>query len=127
VQVILTAFVNDSGDGSASTCANLGSVAAASTTINVGPGGGGGTPGAGGGFTGTAPARGSIGLLVTSQISTPAGLAAALAAAGCPPETIAILESGIWRIYIFGAPAQVNAAFPASLAATTPFFIRCQA
>jgi hypothetical protein len=126
VQVIITVFVNDSGDGSAGTCANLPSTVAASTTQNIGPGGtttpGGGT---GGGFTGTAPARGSIGLLVTNQPSTAAGLVSALAAAGCTVESLAVLESGIWKIYINGAPAVVNAQFPGTVAATVAFFVRC--
>jgi hypothetical protein len=127
VQVILTVFINDAGDGAPGTCAALGSVAAASTTVNVG-GGGTGTPGgSGGGFTGTAPARGSIGLLVTNQASSAAGLVSALAAAGCTVESLAVLESGVWKIYINGAPAVVNTAFPGSVAATTAFFVRCAA
>jgi hypothetical protein len=101
---------------------------AASTTQNIGPGGtttpGGGT---GGGFTGTAPARGSIGLLVTNQPSTAAGLVSALAAAGCTVESLAVLESGIWKIYINGAPAVVNAQFPGTVATTVAFFVRCAA
>jgi hypothetical protein len=128
VQVIITVFINDSGDGSAGTCANLPSTVAASTTQNIGPGGtttpGGGT---GGGFTGTAPARGSIGLLVTNQPSTAAGLVSALAAAGCTVESLAVLESGIWKIYINGAPAVVNAQFPGTVATTVAFFVRCAA
>jgi hypothetical protein len=85
------------------------------------------TPPAGGagGFTGTAPAAGSIGLLVTSDASDAAGLVAALGTAGCTVESLAVLEAGTWKVYINGAPAVVNAAFPASLAATTPFFTRC--
>jgi hypothetical protein len=86
----------------------------------------GGTPGPGaGGFTGTAPGAGSIGLLVTSGESTSASLTAALATAGCTVRTLAVLTGGTWDIFINGAPAVVNAGFPASLAATTPFFVRC--
>lgn len=85
------------------------------------------TPGGTGGFTGTAPARGSIGLLVTSGASNAAGLVGALGTAGCPVESLAILEGGVWKIYINGAPAVVNAAFPASVPATTAFFVRCSA
>ena len=84
----------------------------------------GGTSGTGG-FTGTAPAAGSIGLLVTSEASDAAGLIAALGTAGCTVESLAVLEAGTWKVYINGAPAVVNAAFPASRAATTPFFTRC--
>jgi hypothetical protein len=83
-----------------------------------------GTPGTGG-FTGTAPGAGSIGLLVTSGEATSASLTAALATAGCTVRTLAVLTGGTWDIFINGAPAVVNAGFPASLAATTPFFVRC--
>ena len=77
------------------------------------------------GFIGTAPAAGSIGLLVTSGVSTPAGLVRVFGDAGCTVAVLAVLESGVWSIFVSGAPAQVNAAFPASLAASTPFFVRC--
>jgi hypothetical protein len=77
------------------------------------------------GFTGDAPAADSIGLLVTSGASTPAELITALADAGCTAESVATLTGGAWLVYISGAPDVVNAAFPTSLAATTPFFVRC--
>ena len=77
------------------------------------------------GFSGDAPAAGSIGLLVTSGVSTPAGLVRAFGDAGCTVAMLAVTESGLWSIFISGAPAQVNAAFPESLPATTPFFVRC--
>ena len=82
------------------------------------------TPAAGG-FTGTAPGPGSIGLLVTSGEATAASLTAALAADDCTVQTLAVLENGKWLIYISGAPAVVNAQFPATLDDDTPFFIRC--
>ncbi len=88
----------------------------------------GGTPGPGGatgGFTGTAPGAGSIGLLVTSGEASAASLTAALGTAGCTVQTLAVLQGGEWDIFINGAPAVVNAGFPASLPATTPFFVRC--
>jgi hypothetical protein len=86
----------------------------------------GGTPGPGGsGFTGTAPGADSIGLLVTSGEATSASLTTALGAAGCTVQTLAVLQGGEWDIFINGAPAVVNAGFPASLPATTPFFVRC--
>jgi hypothetical protein len=123
-QVLITVFINDTGNAPASTCSALGSSAAVATTVNVGAGGT--TPPAGGaGFVGTVPARGSIGLLVTAGTTNAASLATALTAAGCPPESIAVLEGGVWKIYIPLAPAVVNSAFPASLAATTAFFVRC--
>ncbi len=77
------------------------------------------------GFTGAAPAANSIGLLVTSGASTAPELVSALADAGCVVESLAILTGGVWSVYISGAPDVVNAAFPASLAASTPFFVRC--
>ncbi|MCC6238310.1 MAG: CAP domain-containing protein [Dehalococcoidia bacterium] len=84
-------------------------------------------PGAGeGGFTGSAPARGLVGLLVTSRASTAAGLSAVLSTAGCSPASIAVLEAGVWKVHVVGAPSIVNAAFPSSLPAGTPFFVRCQ-
>ena len=79
------------------------------------------------GFIGTAPGSGSIALLVTSGTCTAAGLVSALGAANCTVESLAILEGGVWKIHINGAPAIVNAAFPATLAPTTAFFVRCQA
>ena len=77
------------------------------------------------GFTGAAPAANSIGLLVTSGASTAPELVSALADAGCVVESLAVLTGGVWSVYISGAPDVVNAAFPASLAASTPFFVRC--
>ncbi len=87
-----------------------------------------GTPGGTGegGFTGSAPARGLVGLLVTSRASSAVGLSAALSTAGCAPASIAVLEAGAWKVYVVGAPAIVNAAFPTSLPSGTPFFVRCQ-
>lgn len=86
-----------------------------------------GTAAAGdGGFSGNAPGRGSVGLLVTNRVSSPAGLTAALTSAGCSAATIGVLEGGVWKIYVVGAPAIVNAAFPTSLPSSTPFFVRCQ-
>lgn len=77
------------------------------------------------GFTGTAQAAGSTGLLVTSGESMAAELISVFADAGCPVESLSILVTGAWSVYIAGAPDIVNAAFPATLAATTPFFVRC--
>ena len=87
-----------------------------------------GTPGGSGegGFAGSAPARGLVGLLVTSRASSATGLSAALTAAGCAPASIAVLEVGVWKVYVVGAPAVVNSAFPPSLPSGTPFFVRCQ-
>jgi hypothetical protein len=101
-----------------------GSAQATGTVVNPGGGGGGSTSGS---FSGTVPADGSIGLLVTTGTNNAASLISALGTGGCNVESLAVLMSGQWLIYINGAPAVVNAAFPASLADTTPFFVRCNA
>ena len=44
---------------------------------------------------------------------------------GCAVGSIGLLTSGQWSLYIVGAPAVVNQAFPATLASTSPFFVRC--
>jgi hypothetical protein len=124
-QVLITAFYNSSG--APASCPNGGNTVGASTAVNVGAGG---TPPPAQGtcsIVGQVPARGSIALLVTGGSCTAAQLVAAAASAGCTVESLAILEGGVWKIYINGAPAVVNAAFPATLAATTAFFIRCAA
>ena len=66
-----------------------------------------------------------LALLVTSVESTPDGLVAVLLDNGCTVQSLAILEGGVWNVYVNGAPPQVNAAFPATLDAITPFFVRC--
>lgn len=95
--------------------------AAASPTATPGPGAAAGE----GGFVGTAPARGLVGLLVTSTTSSATGLVTALTAGGCAPASLAVLQAGAWKVYVVGAPAVVNSAFPASLPSGTPFFVRC--
>ena len=78
-----------------------------------------------GGFTGDVPGSGSIALLVTAGEATSASLIDALADSGCTAESLGVLEGGTWLMYINGAPAVVNASFPATLPDTTPFFVRC--
>ena len=78
------------------------------------------------GFTGTVPADGSIGLLVTQGVTSGPVLANLLPAAGCEVESLGIIQSGTWYIYVNGAPAIVNAAFPTALADRTAFFVRCR-
>lgn len=130
-QVLITVFINDSGNLPSTTCngsnpAN-GNSSVASTVVNLGAASGTPSGTGAGGFTGSAPAKGSIGLLVTNQASSATGLASALAAAGCTAESMAVLETGTWKIFIVGAPAVVNSAFPGTVAATTAFFVRCAA
>jgi hypothetical protein len=79
------------------------------------------------GFLGTAPAAGSQALLVTSRSITPVELAQAISAAGCPVETLGVIEAGDWLMYVDGAPAYVNAGFLQELATGTPFYVRCKA
>lgn len=82
-----------------------------------------------GGYTGAAPARGSIGLLVTNQRSAPDGLVAALGTAGCAVEALVVLEAGAWRVYVPHAPAAIKArlGFPIEIGPTRAFFVRCAA
>ena len=77
-----------------------------------------------GGFSGT-PTVPGVSLLSTTEESTPAGLTEALAASECSVTTLALLIASNWVAFIPGAPAAANAAFPSSLAAGTPFFVRC--
>ncbi len=51
---------------------------------------------------------------------------AELRARGCDAITIGIIRDGTWLFLIPGAPATVNARFPETLAAATPFFARCR-
>jgi hypothetical protein len=78
-------------------------------------------------FVGTPPVPGSIGLLVTAREVAPLELTAGLLASGCRTESLAILASGAWRVYVPGAPTAVNSAFPQRLSNTTAFFVRCSA
>jgi len=79
----------------------------------------------GGGFSGVPPRAGGAGLLITTEISSPAGLASTLRDAGCETVTVASISDGLWSSYVAGAPDFVNAPFPALLAANTPFSVRC--
>ena len=83
-----------------------------------------GTP-TGGVFSGAMPPSGAAGLLVTSEVVTPMSLKAGLSAGGCRVQAFAVLRSGSWLVYIEGAPTAVNAGFPTTLGATSPFFVRC--
>ncbi|MEZ4502674.1 MAG: hypothetical protein R3C39_08615 [Dehalococcoidia bacterium] len=78
-----------------------------------------------GGFTGTPPGPGLLGLLVTSGVVSAQNLVDALSSSGCSTSALAVLESGAWKVYIPGAPGAVNAAFPSALTTGTPFAVRC--
>lgn len=77
-------------------------------------------------FLGAGPGRGQVGLLVLAKGADAPQMVAGLSALGCPVEVLAVLEQGRWRVYIDGAPGQVNASFPGTLSANTPFFVRCR-
>ena len=79
------------------------------------------------GITGVPPRDGGVALLLTTEASTPDQLSATLAELGCGTVTITIVDSAAWAPYVSGAPAFVNDGFPASVAADTPFFVRCSA
>ncbi|MDA0364253.1 MAG: Gmad2 immunoglobulin-like domain-containing protein [Chloroflexi bacterium] len=77
---------------------------------------------------------GGISLLVTTQDSAVASLTAALAVAGCGVEGVNAIDTDTangaapappWSTYVEGAPAFVNADFPAVLQAATVFAVRC--
>lgn len=78
-----------------------------------------------GGYTGTTPAAGQLGLLVTSGVVSADNLVSALASSGCSTRSIAVLEGGAWKVFIPGAPSAVNVAFPSALLSGTPFAVRC--
>jgi len=82
--------------------------------------------GPGGAFSGAALRAGGHGLLVTSELISPALLVAALQVRGCTVATLAIVAEGVWRRYVPGAPAAVNASFPATIPGGTPFYTRCR-
>jgi hypothetical protein len=76
-------------------------------------------------FFGAVPGRGLVALLVVGVDEDLGVLTDALASGGCDVGTLAVIPAGQWLVYIPGAPAAVNAAFPPRLSALTPFFVRC--
>jgi hypothetical protein len=76
-------------------------------------------------FSGGTPGPDGAALLVTTREATPDALRTALSGAGCRLQALAVLREGRWLVYIEGAPALVNAGFPASLPQTSAFFARC--
>ncbi len=77
-------------------------------------------------FSGTLPPPGGAALLVTSAAVPATDLSVAIIDAGCTLRLMAVTGGGQWLIYIPGAPALVNAAFPSSLASGAPFVILCE-
>lgn len=133
-QVLVTVFHNTSG--SAATCPSGGNTVSASTTVAVGPGVFSGpglvaspaeavgpiTPAS---FGGPIPARGTTGLLVNMIAASPQSIVVALNSVGCSVESLGQLESGVWRMYVVGAPARINAPFTPSVPSSSAFFVRC--
>ncbi len=74
---------------------------------------------------GSIPPAGASGLLVTPAAASGSDIVAGLGTAGCRAEVIGVLRGGQWALFIVGAPAQANAAFPATLPEATPFYARC--
>lgn len=77
------------------------------------------------GITGSVPASG-VALLQTNGTGSPDGVIAGLAARGCTASSIWLVTSGTLVGYLAGAPAFVNAAFPTSIAAGSPFVAVCR-
>lgn len=77
-------------------------------------------------FAGTLPPPGGAALLVTSTALPAADLANAIIDEGCTLRLMAVTDAGRWLLYIPGAPALVNAAFPTSLTSGTPFVVLCE-
>ncbi|TAK77221.1 MAG: CAP domain-containing protein [Dehalococcoidia bacterium] len=77
------------------------------------------------GITGSVPVSG-LALLQTSGAGSPDGVIAGLATRGCTASSIWLVTSATLVGYLVGAPAFVNAAFPVSIAASTPFVAVCR-
>jgi hypothetical protein len=75
--------------------------------------------------TGTVPTVG-VALLQTSASGSAEGIVAGLSQRGCRAASVWLVTSGSLRGYLAGAPGFVNAAFPASVAAGTPFLAVCR-
>lgn len=69
--------------------------------------------------------RSGMGLSATGEALTPAETVTALAARGCAATTLAVAQGGRFISYIPGAPAFVNATFPATLPSGQFLAYRC--
>lgn len=75
-------------------------------------------------ITGDVPEAG-VALLVVNQDASPADIVASLLDEGCAAVSIALTVGGDWLVYIPGAPAFVNAGFPAAVTAGTAIAVNC--
>jgi len=75
-------------------------------------------------LTGYVP-RSGISVVVMDQAGGADDVVLALAGSGCVASTVAIAQRGAYLVYVSGAPAFANLAFPAFLSPGTPLAIRC--
>jgi uncharacterized protein YkwD len=75
-------------------------------------------------ITGSVPTAG-IGLLVVQEQAEPGQLVASVLAAGCLSPAVWVAQNGTLVGFVAGAPSFVNASFPTSLPAGTPFMVSC--
>ncbi|RJQ11240.1 MAG: CAP domain-containing protein [Dehalococcoidia bacterium] len=76
-------------------------------------------------ITGSVPTSG-VALLQTGGSGTADGVIAGLSQRGCSAASIWLVTGGSLVGYLAGAPSFVNAGFPASVAASTPFIAVCR-
>lgn len=80
---------------------------------------------AGSPFTGTVPVPGRSALLQATAGASTAALTEALHAQACRPTSMWLRTTEGWRTRIEGAPAFVNARFPARVETAGPLFVHC--
>jgi uncharacterized protein YkwD len=76
-------------------------------------------------ITGAVPTVG-VALLQAGGSGSASGLISGLAVRGCTASSVWLVTSGGMQGYLAGAPAFVNAAFPASVTSGTPFVAVCK-
>lgn len=76
-------------------------------------------------ITGSVPASG-VALLQTGGAGSADGVVAGLSQRGCTASSIWLVTAGSLTGYLVGAPSFVNAAFPVSISAGTPFIAVCR-
>lgn len=75
-------------------------------------------------ISGNPPRGGGVGTVFVTREATPDQVVAGIALLGCEASVLATTEAGDWRLYVPGAPAFVNARFPA-LGTGDPLVVRC--